>query len=139
MYVFLLAFRQRATGPSGVCEGSDVTLQCAVVFISADNTTTVQSSVWTRAPDGTIVTSLPNHRQVINSTTGVATDLVITNVTLEDDNTVYNCGATGTTMTTSVVLNVTGNNDAYTCEHTYIHGTFIQICIHVMFIHLIRS
>ena len=101
-----LAFRQRATGPSNVCEGSDVTLQCVIVLIS-DNTTTVQSSAWTR--DGTLATTLPNHRLMFNSTTGGFTDLVITNVTLEDDNTVYNCADTGATITSSVVLNVTGN------------------------------
>ena len=111
-----LAFRQRATGPSSVCEGSDVTLQCVVVFISADNTTTVQSSVWTIAPDRTLATSLPNHNIVFNSTTGGFTDLVITNVALEDDNTVYNCDDTGATITSSVVLNVTGN--MCTCEHS---------------------
>ena len=109
-----LAFRQRATGPSRVCEGSDVTLQCVIVLISADNTTTVQSSVWTR--DGTLATTLPNHRLMFNSTTGGFTDLMITNVTLEDDNTVYTCSASGSTITSSVVLNVTGN--MCTCEHT---------------------
>ena len=36
-----LAFRQRATGPSRVCEGSDVTLQCVIVINNPDNTTTV--------------------------------------------------------------------------------------------------
>ena len=108
--MFFLAFIQPATSPSRVCEGSDVTLQCVIiVFISADNTTTVQSTVWTIAPEGIIATTLPNHRLVFNSTTGAFTDLVITNVTLEDDNTVYNCGAAGATITSSVVLNVTGN------------------------------
>ena len=43
-----LAFRQRATGPSSVCEGSDVTLQCVVVFISADNTISIQVRVFSR-------------------------------------------------------------------------------------------
>ena len=33
-----LAFTQRATGPSSVCEGSDVTLQCVVVRTNPDNT-----------------------------------------------------------------------------------------------------
>ena len=104
-----VAFRQRATGPSSVCEGSDVTLQCVVVFISADNTTTVHSSVWIRALDGKLANLLPNHTEVVNFTTGVVNDFVITNIALKDDNTVYNCGASGTTITSSVVLNVTGN------------------------------
>ena len=115
-----LAFGQRATGPSRVCEGSDVTLQCVIVFIIADNITTVQSTVWTIAPDGTLATLLPNHRVVFNSTTGVFTDLVITNVTLEDDNTVFTCSAIGATITSSVVLNVTGNMCTLTREHSYL-------------------
>ena len=106
---FSLAFSQPATGPSSVCEGSDVTLQCVIVIISADNTTSVQSSVWTIAPDATLPTLLPNHRLLFNSTTGAFTDLMITNVTLEDDNTVYTCSAIGATIISSVVLNVTGN------------------------------
>ena len=106
----LVAFSQPATGPSSVCEGSDVTLQCVIVINNPDNTTTVQSSVWTVAPDGILATTLPNHRVVFNSTTGGFTDLVITNVTLEDNNTVYSCTSTGAIITSSVVLNVTGNN-----------------------------
>ena len=106
-----VAFFQPATGPSSVCEGSDVTLQCVIVFISADNSTvTVQANVWTVAPDGILAATLPNHRTARSSTTGLITDLVITNVILEDDNTVYSCSAGGTTITSSVVLNVTGNS-----------------------------
>ena len=99
------AFSQPATGPSSVCGGSDVTLQCRVVF--NDNTI---GSVWYR--NGTSVRSgndfIPNHNQTLNSTTGVFTDLVITNVTLEDDNTVYTCTSNGNGITSSVVLNVSG-------------------------------
>ena len=61
--------------------------------------------------------TLPNHNQVFNSTTGGFTDLVITNVTLEDDNIVYSCTATGATISSSVVLNVIGN--MHTCERIY--------------------
>ena len=107
--MFSLVFSQPATGPSSVCEGSDVTLQCVIVLNNPDNTVAVQSSVWIIAPDGIQATRLPNHRQMFNSTTGAFTDLVITNVTLEDDNTVYSCTATGATITSSVVLNVIGN------------------------------
>ena len=103
-----VAFSQPATGPSSVCEGSDVTLQCVIVFISANNMTTARDSVWTIPPDGIPATRLPNHRVVSNTTTGVSTNLVITNVTLEDHNTTYNCGDSGNTITSSVVLNVTG-------------------------------
>ena len=114
----LIVFIQPATGPSSVCEGSDVTLQCVVV-ISFDNTTTVRDSVWGRNATISTQTPIPNHRVVFNSTTGAFTDLVITNVTLEDDNTVYTCSATGATITSSVVLNVTGNN------------TYVHMCIYV--------
>ena len=109
---YSLAFNQPATGPSSVCEGSDVTLQCVIVF-SFNNTTTIRDSVWSRNISGMITTisaqtPIPNHRLVFNSTTGAFTDLVITNVTLEDNNTVYVCSSTGATITSSVVLNVTG-------------------------------
>ena len=103
-----------ATGPPSVCEGSDVTLQCVLVFISADNATvTVQSNLWSRNINGMITTisrrtPIPNHRLVLNPNTGAVTDLVITNVTLEDNNTVYTCTAASTTITSSVVLNVPG-------------------------------
>ena len=109
-----VAFRQPATGRSSVCVGGNVTLQCVVVFISADNAkVTVQSNLWSRNISGMITpittqTPIPNHRLMINSTTGAVTDLVITNVTLEDDNTVYTCSATSANITSSVVLNVTG-------------------------------
>ena len=110
--MFSIAFRQEATGPSSVCEGSDVTLQCVIALTNPDNTTSVQPSVWEK--DGISVTTLSNHNVIFNSTTGGFTDLVITNVRLEDDNTVYTCTATGSTITSSVVLNVIG---IYTCAH----------------------
>ena len=97
-----------------------MTLQCAVA-ISFGNTTGVRDSVWSRNISGmiTIITTqppVPNHRLVFNSITGVFTDLEITNVTLEDDNTVYTCSSTDNTITSSVVLNVTGN-----------------LCLHIMY------
>ena len=53
---------------------------------------------------------IPNHNQnsILNSTTGGFTDLVITDVTLEDDNTVYTCNSSDDSITSSVVLNVLG-------------------------------
>ena len=114
-----LAFSQRASGPSSVCEGSDVTLQCVIVRTNPDNAVTVPDTVWIRIINGmlTPVTTIPSHRVVFNSTTGAFTDLVITNVTLEDDNTVYSCTTTGAAITSSVVLNVIGN--MHTCERIY--------------------
>ena len=111
---FCLVLNQPATGPSSVCEGSDVTLQCVVALNSPDNTTSKRDSVWSRNVSGvvTAITTqapIPNHRLVFNSTIRVFTDLVITNVTLEDNKTVYSCSSTGATITSSVVLNVTGN------------------------------
>ena len=110
----IVAFRQRATGPSSVCEGSDVTLQCVIVTTNPDNTVTVQPTVWTRNGMPVQVTNtsgrflLPNHNITFNFTTGGFTVLVITNVTLDDNNTAYTCAATGAVITSSVVLNVTG-------------------------------
>ena len=98
-----LAFSQPATGPSSVCEGKDVTLQCRVVFNDS-----LRSSVWFR--NGTAVrvgkNIMPNH--FINSTNGFSTDLVITDVTMADNNTVYNCSNIEYSITSSVVLNVSG-------------------------------
>ena len=107
------AFTQPVTGPSSVCEGSDVTLQCRIVFNGNP-----QNSVWYR--NGTQVrvgnNLIPNHNQILNSTTGSLTDLVITNVTLEDDNIVYTCNSSDGSITSSVVLNVSGK----LCVCTYI-------------------
>ena len=106
------AFSQPATGPSSVCEGSNVTLQCRVVF----NDNAVES-VWFRNGTPVRVGSnfIPNHNQILNSTTGVLTDLVITDVTLGDDNAVYTCNSTGDSITSSVVLNVLGK--LYVCTY----------------------
>ena len=51
---------------------------------------------------------IPNHNPTFNSTTGGLTDLVITDVTLDDNNTGYTCTAIGATITSNVVLSVTG-------------------------------
>ena len=91
-----------------------MTLQCVIIFTTPDNRTFVQNTVWSRNGISVQVTNtsgsffIPNHSTVFNSTTGAFTDLVITDVTLEDDNIAYTCTATGTTITSSVVLNVTG-------------------------------
>ena len=99
------AFSQPATGPSSVCKGSNVTLQCRVVFNGNP-----QNAIWYR--NGILVrvgnNHIPNHRQIFNSTTGSFTDLVITDVTLEDDNIVYSCNSSDDSITSSVVLNVSG-------------------------------
>ena len=102
---YSLAFSQEATGPSSVCEGSDVTLQCRIVFNGNP-----QNSVWYRNGVAVLVGNgfIPNHNQILNSTTGAATDLVITDVTLDDNNTVYTCNSADGSITSSVVLNVLG-------------------------------
>ena len=83
---FIAALSQPATGPSITCQGNDVTLQCVIIPMNI---------VWRR--NGTVVDSnvLTNHQFVFNSTYNAVTDLAITNVTLEDDN-------------SSIVLNVIG-------------------------------
>jgi len=56
-----------------------------------------------------IDTNVPtNHQLVFNSTYNANTDLVITNVSLEDDNTEYECSTPNTNIISSMVLNVTG-------------------------------
>ena len=104
-----LAFHQPATGPSSVCEGSDVTLQCTVVFTHSNNVSDFEAATWQR--NGTVATQSPNHNSVYN---GEVTNLEITNVRLEDDNTVYTCISSDRNITSSVVLNVTGNMHTYT-------------------------
>ena len=96
-----------------------MTLQCVIIQINPDNSTAVQNTVWTRDGMPVQVTNasgsflIPNHSIEFNSTTGAFTDLVITNVTL-DDNTVYTCSAASATITSSVVLNVAGK--LYICS-----------------------
>ena len=100
----IAALSQPATGPSITCQGSDVTLQCVILRngIAVD-------PIWRR--NGTLVDTnvLTNHQFVFNSTYNAITDLVITNVILEDDNTEYECSSIGSDITSSTVLNVTGN------------------------------
>ena len=113
-FFHIIAFSQPATGPSSVCEGSNVTLQCVIVQTNPDDSTAVQNTVWSRNRIPVQVTNtnesflIPNHSIQFNSATGAFTDLVITDVTLEDDNTVYTCTAAGATIASSVVLNVAG-------------------------------
>ena len=113
-----LAFSQPATGPSSVCEGSDVTLQCRIVFNGNP-----QNAEWYR--NGILVRVgndfIPNHNQILNSTTGALTDLVIGDVMLEDDNTVYSCSSTNDAITSSVVLNVSGK--------LYIYVRMLNVCL----------
>ena len=89
-----------------------MTLQCRIVFDG-----NAVESIWFR--NGTTVRMgvdfIPNHNQIFNSTTGVRTDLVITDVTLEDDNTVYSCNSTDNNITSSVELNVLGK--LYVCTY----------------------
>ena len=115
---YSLAFSQPATGPSSVCGGSDVTLQCRVVFNgNPQNAVWYRNGMLVRGDDGFI----PNHNQIINITTGSLTDLVITDVTLEDDNTVYTCNSSDDSITSSVVLNVSGK----LCLYVHIVTIFV--------------
>ena len=101
----MAALSQPVTGPSITCQGSDVTLQCVILRNGVP-----VDLVWRR--NGTFVDTsvLTNHQSVFNFTYNAATDLVITNVGLEDDNTEYECTTTTSSdITSSIVLNVTGN------------------------------
>ena len=68
---------------------------------------------------------ISNHNTVFNSTTGGVTDLVITDVTLDDNNTVYSCAAIGSIVFSSIVLNVICKLYILYCVHVYIktHGS----------------
>ena len=91
-----------------------MTLQCVVVQTNPDNTTAAQNTVWSRNGISISVVNtsgtffIDNHRTEFNSATGAITDLVITDVTLEDNSITYTCSATGATIISSVVLNVSG-------------------------------
>ena len=63
---------------------------------------------WRR--NGTLIDSnvLTNHQFAFNPTYNANTDLVITNVGLEDNNTEYECTTSSNDITSSIVLNVTG-------------------------------
>ena len=63
---------------------------------------------WRR--NGTLVDTnvLTGHQIKFNSTYNANTDLVITNVGPEDDNTEYECTVQNSNITSSIVLNVTG-------------------------------
>ena len=122
-FITTLAFGQNATGPSSVCEGNNVTLQCVIILTNPDNRTFVQPAMWSRNGMSVQLANgsfIPNHRTEFNLTTGGFTDLVITDVILGDNNTVYSCSATGAPITSSVVLNVTGKKyvHTYVCIYT---------------------
>ena len=91
-----------------------MTLQCVIIQTNPDNTTAVQNTVWNRNGMPVRVTNtsgsffIPNHTTQFNSTTGGFTDLVITDIRLEDDNSVYSCSAVAASIASSVVLNVSG-------------------------------
>jgi len=104
LMTIISALYQSATGPSITCQGSNVTLQCVVLRngVAADPD-------WRR--NGTLVDTniLINHHVVFNSTYNALTDLLVTNVSLEDDNTEYECTVRNSGITSSIVLKVTGN------------------------------
>ena len=104
LVTMMTALSQPATGPSIACQGSDVTLQCVILRNGVP-----VDPVWRR--NGTLIDTnvLTNHPIVFNSAYNANTDLVITNVSLEDDNTVYECTAGYIVITSSIVLSVTGN------------------------------
>ena len=83
-----------------------MTLQCVIIFNNALNTTVPSSSVWQR--NRTTIDGLLNHNIILDPVSGLSTNLTITNVTLEDDNTVYTCTSYDRSITSSVVLNVSG-------------------------------
>ena len=113
--MFLLALFQPATGPSKVCQGSDVTLRFNAAPGSPDpGDTAVVSSEWSRdgipvqVNNASGIFVLPNHNITFNVAIGGFTDLVITDVTLEDNNAVHSCTTIGSTINSSVALNIIG-------------------------------
>ena len=95
-------------GPGRVCEGSNVTIVCRIIYRPGN---IVQSNVWSRngmpvrLSNGSFI---PNHNQTFNYTIGEFTDLVITDVRLEDNSTWYSCTADGLPHIGTTGLFVTG-------------------------------
>ena len=78
-----------------------MTLQCVI-----ERNEIPLEPIWRR--NGTFVdTTVTNHQFVFNSTTNV-NDLVISNVTLEDEGVKYECSNQNRNINSSIVLNVTG-------------------------------
>jgi len=94
---------QPATGPSLICQRSNATLQCVILRNGVP-----VDPYWRR--NGTVVDTsvLTNHHYLFNYIYNAFTDLVITNVSLENANTEYECSAAASGITSSIVLNVTG-------------------------------
>jgi len=101
--VLVKALSRPATGPSLACQESNVTLQCLILRNGVP-----LDPIWRR--NGTIVDTnvLTDHQVVFNSTYNANTDLVIKNVTLEDNNTEYECTVQNSGITSSLVLHVAG-------------------------------
>ena len=84
--------------------------------VNPNNNSLVASTVWNRngmpvqLANGSFI---PNHSSQFDFTTGGITNLVITDVGEEDNNTVYSCTTVSSTITSSVVLNVTGNINSH--------------------------
>ena len=102
VYILHIELNQSVTAPSVLCQGSDVTLQCVILRNGAP----VDIS-WRR--NGTIVDTnvLANHNTLFNITFNAVTDLLITDVTLQDNNVQYSCSDNDNNINSSVVLNVT--------------------------------
>ena len=103
MFCIYLALNKPASGPVTSCLGSNVTLQCVILRNGVP-----VDLLWKR--NGTIVDTnfFTNLHIVFNSTYNANTDLVITNVGPEDNNTEYNCTIENSDISSSIVLNVTG-------------------------------
>ena len=108
-----------------------MTLQCVIIRTDPDNSTFIETTVWSRngmpvqVNNGSGIFFLSNHALVFNSTTGGFTDLVITDVTLDDNNTMYSCASSASIISSSVVLNVIRKLYILYCVHVYIktHGS----------------
>ena len=94
-----------AIGPSKACQGSDVTLQCVILRngVAVD-------IIWRRNKTVVDTNVLINHRFVFNSTYNANTDLLISDVGLVDDSTEYQCTVANSNITSSTILNVTGQS-----------------------------
>ena len=92
-----------------MCVGSSQTFNCTVEVFISEVGFVIANAVWTR--DGVIITDSTPHHTLLRTQHGlqpVVTGLIVDNVTLDDNNTVYSCTTDGAPdeFISNVTLNV---------------------------------
>ena len=115
-YILPIELGQRATAPSLICQGSDVTLSCLI--LRNGRPVDIQ---W-KKNEMIIDIDSANYDIVINATLNAITGLVIIDIPLDDNNAEYSCNVAGGNINSAVTLNVTGTVILYACHYICISG-----------------